>query len=299
MSLGSTTLFDLTWRNRDGDRVGTIGEPGRFLNLDLSPDESSLAVSRRTQEAGKPLQTDIWTIDLTPGGISRRITDDPAVDADPAWSGDGQQLAFNSNPFIPLNRRMGLFVRPLNAGARDVGVAEPQARQITSPDWSTDNRHIVYANDDDLWTVSMAGDRKPTEFLKTNYRERQPVFSTDGRWVAYSPDSSGRYEVYIRPFPAGDAVHAVSRNGGWAPRWRHDGKELFFLSTDATMMAVSIDPAKGTAVGVPRELFRTEFRPENNRPFDVTRDGQRFVVPTMRPSDDFRVVLNWRTLLPK
>ena len=162
-----------------------------------------------------------------------------------------------------------------------------------------DNKHIVYADGDDLWTVPMTGDRKPSVFLKTTYRERQPVFSPDGRWVAYSSDSSGRDEVYIRSFPPNDTVHAVSRHGGWAPRWRGDGKELFFLNQDSTMMAVSIDPSTGTTVGVPRELFRTDFRTENNRPYDVTRDGQRFLVPTMRPSDDFRVVLNWRTLLPK
>lgn len=109
------------------------------------------------------------------------------------------------------------------------------------------------------------GDRKPTVFLKTKFRERQPVCSADGRWIAYSSNSSGREEVYIRPFPRGEAVHSVSRAGGWAPRW----------------------------------LFPTDFRPENNRPYDVTRDGTRFLIPTIRPSDDYRVVLNWRSLLPK
>ena len=90
--------------------------------------------------------------------------------------------------------------------------------------------------------------------------ERQPVFSPDGRWVAYNSDSSAREEVYIRPFPRGETVHQVSRSGGWAPRWRHDGKELFFVREgDAMVMALSADPATGGAVGVPCELFRTEF----------------------------------------
>lgn len=170
---------------------------------------------------------------------------------------------------------------------------------ITSPDWSLDNKHIVYTDDDDLWTVAMTGDRMPKVFLKTAYRERQPAFSPDGQWIAYSSDSSGREEVYIRPFPRGEIVHPVSRTGGWAPRWRHDGKELFFVSRDAWMMAVSVDPTKGTPVGAPFQLFPTDFRPENNRPYDVTRDGQRFVIPALRPSDDLRVVLNWRTLVPR
>ena len=142
-----------------------------------------------------------------------------------------------------------------------------------------DNKHIIFADRDDLWTVAMTGDCKPSVFLKTTYRERQPAFSPDGRWVVYSSDSSGREEVYIRPFPPGETVHPVSRTGGWAPRWRHDGKELFFVSRDARMMAVGVDPATGTTVGVPRDLFPTDFRPENNRPYDVTRDGQRFLDP--------------------
>ena len=292
------TLFELTWRNREGTRVGTIGEPGRYFHVDLSPDDSSLAVARQTQEPGKRFQIDIWTIDLSPGGIFKRVTDDPAFEADPAWSGDGRQLAFNSNRPDRSPMKFALFVRPLNAGA-DIAIAQPRTPPITSPDWSMDNKHIIYADGGDLWTVSMAGDRKPSEFLKTKYQERQPTFSPDGRWIAYSSDSSGREEVYIRPFPRGETVHPVSRTGGWAPRWRHDGKELFFVGGGARLMAVNVDPAKGTTVGVPHELFRTGFRPENNRPFDVTRDGQRFVIPTIRPNDDVRVVLNWRALLPK
>ena len=147
----------------------------------------------------------------------------------------------------------------------------------------------------------MTGDRKPAAFVvNTPATEKQPVFSADGRWVAYISDRSGRDEVYVRAFPRDETVHQVSREGGWTPRWRGDGKELFFLNPASTMMAVSIDPAKGTALGAPRELFRTDLRPEyQHRPYDVTQNGERFLVPTMRPGEDFRVVLNWRTLLPK
>jgi hypothetical protein len=163
------------------------------------------------------------------------------------------------------------------------------------------NKHIVYMDGGDLWTVPMAGDRTPSIFLKTPAAEKEPVFSPDARWIAYTSDSSGRDEVYIRAFPRDETVHhPASRGGGWAPRWRSNGQELFFLSLDSTVMAVSIDPATGTALGVPRGLFPTGLRRGwQSRPYDVTRDGQRFLVPTMRPSHDFRVVLNWRTLLPR
>ena len=242
---------------------------------------------------------DIWTIDLNPGGGARRVTEDPAYEADPAWSGDGRQLAFNSNQPDPRGTRWGLFVRPSDGSGQDVRLVDP-VRVVASPDWSLDTKHIVYTDADDLWTVPTAGDRKPSIFLKTPAAEKEPVFSPDGRWVAYSSDRSGRDEVYIRPFPPRDPVHHVSRGGGWAPRWRRNGQELFFLSLDSTVMAVSIDPATGKTLSVPRGLFPTELRHGYQyRPYDVTRDGQRFLVPTMRPGDDFRVVLNWRTLLPR
>jgi eukaryotic-like serine/threonine-protein kinase len=295
----TANLYDLIWHNRSGEKVGTVGDTGVYRHLDISPDDERVAVSRQTQAPGKPLQLDIWTIDLKPGGGARRVTDDPAYEADPAWSGDGRQLAFNSNPLIK-GGRAGLFVRLSDGTGQDVRFAEPAVGPIASPDWSLDTKHIVYTDGGDLWTVPTAGDRKPSVFLKTKNAEKEPVFSPDGRWVAYSSDSSGRDEVYIRPFPPGDTVHQVSRGGGWAPRWRRDGKELFFLSLDSTVMAVSIDPATGKTLGVPRGLFPTGLRHGYQyRPYDVTRDGQRFLVPTMRPGDDFRVVLNWRTLLPR
>jgi serine/threonine-protein kinase len=292
-------LYDLIWHNRSGEKVGTVGDPGAYFHLDISPDDERVAVSRQTQEPGRPLQLDIWTIGLKPGAGASRLTDDPGYEADPAWSGDGRHLAFNSGRLGQVGTRHGLFVRPSDGSGQDVRIVDPE-RVIGSPDWSLDNKHIVYMDDWDLWVVPMAGDRKPSIFLKTKAAEKEPVFSPDGRWVAYSSDSTGRDEVYIRPFPSGDTVHLVSRTGGWAPRWRSNGQELFFLSLDSTVMAVSIDPATATTLGVPRGLFPTGLRHGwQFRPYDVTRDGQRFLVPTMRPSDDFRVVLNWRTLLPR
>ena len=288
-------MFDLTWHNRAGQKVGTVGEPGVYAHLDLSPDDTRVAVSLQTQQNGQPLQMDIWTIDVKPGGGANRVTEDPAYEADPAWSGDGQQLAFNSD-----RPRRALFVRRSDGSGKDVRLLEP-VQVISAPDWSQDNKTIVYMDGGDLWTLPMTGDRKPAAFVvNTPATEKQPVFSADGRWVAYISDRSGRDEVYVRAFPRDETVHQVSREGGWTPRWRGDGKELFFLSPASKMMAVSIDPAKGTALGAPHELFRTDLRPEyQHRPFDVTQDGERFLVPTMRPGEDFRIVLDWRALLPK
>ena len=195
-------IFDLVWHNRSGEKVGTVGDPGVYSHLDISPDDERVAVSRLTQEPGRPLQMDIWTIDLKPGGGASRVTEDPGFEADPAWSGDGRQLAFNSGRLGLQGTRSGLFVRPSDGSGQDVNVVDT-ARVIGSPDWSLDNKHIIYMDDYDLWTVPMAGDRKPSLFLGTKAAEKEPVFSPDGRSVAYSSDSSGRDEVYIRAFPPG------------------------------------------------------------------------------------------------
>jgi Tol biopolymer transport system component len=299
--LPTTVLqFDLTWHNRAGDRMGTVGQPGRYHHLDISPDDQKVAFSRQVQDPGKPMEIDIWTIDLKPGGGANRLTRSPAYEVDPAFSGDSRMLAFNSNQPDPFAGKWRLWIRPSDGSGKEIPVAEP-VRVIASPDWSLDGKHIVYEDDRDLWTVTAFGGAKPTNVTKTpEDEEGDPAFSRDGRWVAYTSDKSGRPEVYVQAFSGPQTAHAVSRGGGWAPRWSGDGKELFFLSLDSMVMAASIEPATGMTIGVPRTLFQTGLRRGwQKRPYDVTTDGQRFLVPTMRPPEPFRVVLNWRALLEK
>ena len=125
------------------------------------------------------------------------------------------------------------------------------------------------------------------------------MFSPDGRWIAYDSNATGRQEVYVRPFPEGDAVFPISREGGGAPRWRGNGKQLFFLSLDGAMMAVDVDVTKGFTAGVPRELFSTHLQPPANaRPYNVTGDGTRFLIPRIGQGSPITVVLNWRARLP-
>ena len=290
--------FDLTWHNRAGDRMGTVGPPGRYHHLDISPDDQKVAFSRQIQDPGKPMEMDIWTIDLAGGG-AHRVTRNPAYEADPAFSGDSRMLAFNSNQPDPFAGKWRLWVRPSDGSGTEVPLADP-VRVIASPDWSLDGKHIVYEDDGDLWTVPASGGVKPSNFVKTpDDEETDPAFSRDGRWIAYTSDKSGRPEVYVQAFRGAETAHPVSRGGGWAPRWSGDGKELFFLTLDSMVMAAPIDPATGMTTGVPRSLFATGVRRGwQKRPYDVTTDAQRFLVPTMRPPEPFRVVMNWRALLP-
>jgi Tol biopolymer transport system component len=280
--------------------MGTVGEPGHYQHLDLSADDQRVAVSRQTQDPGKPVQFDIWTIDLKPGGAASRLTSHSAFEMDPAWSGDGRHVAFNSNQPDRMVGRWRLWIRPSDGSGQDVSLADP-IRVIASPDWSLDGKYIVYEDDDDLWTVPASGGGKPSIFVKTpGDKEMDPSFSRDGKWIAFTSNRSGRDEVYVQAFRGAQTAHPVSRDGGWAPRWRGDGKELFFLSLDSSVMVATMDPASGIAIGPPIRLFSTGLRKGfQRRPYDVTADGQRLLVPTMRPPEDFRIVLNWRALLLK
>ena len=287
----------LTWKNRAGQSLSTVGEPGYYLNLDLNADDTRVAVSRYTQPTGLPWNGDIWTIDLA-RNAPRRLTTHPARDFDPAWSHDDTDIAFYSSRADGL----GLFRRSANGSGEDERLTSGSA---VSPDWSPE-RVLVYTADgqgtgSDLWTLPVSGDRKARPFLNTPFNEAAGEFSPDGRWVAYQSDESGLYEVYVRPFPDGDnESHPISRGGGRYARWRGDGRELFFVRFDGMLMAAGIDSTKGFAAAIPTELFQTSLVPGAYHPYAVSRDGQRFLVPVIlnHPgATPITVVLNWMARL--
>jgi eukaryotic-like serine/threonine-protein kinase len=293
---------DLTWLDRHGKSIGTAGDRGVYFNMNLSPEQHRVAISRMTERPGTPAQFDIWIIDLTRANAPYRLTDDPAWEFDPSWSPDGR-VVFNSNRPDPQKGLYKLFVRAAN-GSRQDEPLPADGEYNTSPDWSRDGRFIVYTRrqagtglNPDLWTFEPNGDGKSRSFLSTQYDEANGVFSPDTKWIAYESDASGGQQVYVRPFPVQTGLFPISRDGGWGPRWRGDGKELFFLAPDGTMMSASIDTANGFAAGVPQKLFPTRLRPGNARAYDVSADGQRFLIPQIGPGTPITVVLNWPALL--
>jgi hypothetical protein len=155
----------------------------------------------------------------------------------------------------------------------------------------------------DLWVLPLSGDRKPTRFLQTAFQEDSPAFSPDDKWVAYNSNASGRFEVYIRAFPGPGGQFQVSRNGGWGPRWRRDGKEIFFLGLDGSMMAADVTLGKEIQASVPRALFPTSLQRGSDRHiYAVTGDGKRFLlrVPDQRQvSTPITMVLNWPSAAKK
>ena len=157
--------------------------------------------------------------------------------------------------------------------------------------------------------LPLNGDKKPQPFLQTDFSEREGRFSPNGRWIAYSSNQSGQYEVYVRPSSPSAAQWQASKNGGIQPRWRRDGKELFYLTSDGKMMAVSIqEVSNAIEAGIPTQLFDTQVgiplsaTGSSRSDYAVTPDGQRFLVitPTQNANaDQAHVVLNWPAILKK
>jgi eukaryotic-like serine/threonine-protein kinase len=291
---GARPVSQLTWVDRAGKPVGTVGEPGDYFNIALSPDEKRVAVTLLT---GAPENRDVWLIDI-PRSVSSRLTSDPANDILPTWSPDGSRIVFGSTRLAS-----GLYVRNASGGGADDLLLKGE--EGTYPiDWSRDSRFILYiaqppGSGIKLGVLPTEGDRKPYPLTETAFNSDHGAFSPDVKWVAYTSNESGREDVYVQAFPGKGGSYRVSRNGGTQPMWRGDGRELFFLAPDSTMMAVSISTANGFEAGIPQALFASgavNFT-GNRRQYAVTRDGQRFLInlPQQRATPTpLTVVVNWQ-----
>jgi dipeptidyl aminopeptidase/acylaminoacyl peptidase len=285
----------LIWLDRRGKQLGSIAAPANYSVHRLSPDEKRVAGSR-LDESGVG---DIWLLELS-RGITSRFTSDPAFDWVPVWSPDGSRIVFNSN----RKGSMDLYLKALSGGGLEEVLLESNTLKLPT-DWSRDDRFILYEDADsntnrsDLWVLPLSGDRKPMPFLQTPFAELQGQFSPNGRWIAYMSDESGRFEVYVQSFPAPGGKWQISTDGGTMPRWRRDGKELFYLAADRKLMAVEVK-ADSTFSSVPRALFAAPPFPD--RSYSVTADGQRFLFNSSRKeavSTPITVVINWTADLRK
>jgi len=305
---GGAATTRLTWMDRAGKTMGLVGDAGLYFNLSLSPDERRVAVSRTT---GSPSNRDIWVIDLARGDTASRLTFDPAIEADPIWSPDGSRILFNSSRLGRGGVAGGFtsaFQHAADGGGQDELVVKMQNR-IDAPDWSHDGRFLVFSGDGSqasnfgLWVLPFSGERKPAVFLQTAFTEDSPAFSPDDRWVAYDSDESGRFEVYVRSFAPGGGQFQISRNGGWAPRWRGDGNEIFFLGLGGAMMAADVTLGKAVQAGVPHALFPTPLGKSTSRhTYTVTKDGKRFLLIMPDQSQEqapITMVVNWPAIAKK
>jgi Tol biopolymer transport system component len=318
---GGAGQRQLVWFDRSGKTLGTLGAPDAN-NLGaprLSPDGRRVAASRTVQG-----NTDIWLQDAT---RTTRFTFDPSLDRDAVWSPDGGRIVFDST-----RKGRDLYIKPSNgAGSEELLVESAQDK--VAYDWSRDGRFLLYRSSDpqtasDIWVLPMEGDRKPFVFLKTNFDERQAQFSPDGRWVAYTSNESGRYEIYVRPFfhgglsakteggpaPVSGTASGTSTGGQWqvstsggiSPRWRADGKELYYIAPDGKLMATPIAASGATiAPGTPVALFQTRIYGGGTdvsvgTEYDVSGDG-RFLIETVLEDAASPITLlqNWSAGLKK
>ena len=284
----------LTWFDRAGKRLGTVGDPGLyFQNLRISPDGRQIATTR--VEAGREL----WLIDAD-RGTSRRTTHDSGGGFDPQWSPDGHTILFTGDNVTALYRK-------------DATGAAPDQRLMPLPisnltDWSRDGRFLLNTRttvetQSDIWVVPVtpdghvAVDAQPKPYLRTPVNESAGRFSTERnpRWIAYQSNESGRNEVYVQSFPEPRGPHRISADGGSTPQWGPDGRELFYRSPAGKVMVVNVTLGSDTVTAsVPRELFAIPpgvvFRSRSGWP---ALPGERAGSHTSPPDR----VVNWPSLV--
>jgi hypothetical protein len=271
----------LTWLDRQGKRIESVGIPAEVcFGQTLSPDERRVAL----QCTDPSLQTtDIWVLDLS-HGLSSRLTFNPVYDQFPVWSPDGKRLIYRSQVVHDLGISHSLLERATSGEGDEIKLADVGPVQLT--DWSPDGRFVLYDSDEgdansDLWMLPLFGSRQPEPFLETPFSELDGRVSPEGHWIAYASDESGRYEVYIQPFPDGGTKRQISTNGGRYPRWRRDGGELFYVDSDGSLVAAPVKTEPTLEVGIPEVLSVRLGGPVYTMYYDVTSDGQRFLIRSL------------------
>ncbi len=278
----------LAWFDRSGRRLAAVGLPGHYRGIELSPDDARAAVERidPVKHSG-----DIWMFDLARSEGAPFLAG-PADEQGPVWSPDGSRILYASN-----REGMIQFYEQASSGA-----AEPKS-VLASPqwkfpsDWSRDGRFLAFQTYDlrskrDVAILPFSGGGRATPLLKSESSEWHARFSPDGRFLVYVSDETGRFEVYVAAFPGPGGKWRVSKDGGSYPRWRRDGRELFFLGADGTLMAAPVLSASPFEAGPPEPLFGVRSASS----YAASADGQRFLLaaPASRSADEpVTLVVNW------
>jgi serine/threonine protein kinase len=296
----------MLWYDRGGKTLETIGTAGPVWEPAIAPDEKSI-VFRRTSLASE--RADLWLRDLA-RGAEQRFTTDASINLAPVWSPKGDRIAFSSNQEGMFN----LYQKAATGAGEDEKLLA-MGQNIFVSQWSRDGRFIVFLEQDpktkfNIWVLPMDdAERKPVPFLRSQFNEVLGQLSPDSHWMAYTSDESGQREVYVKPFPGTGGQKRISIGGGEQPRWRGDGKELFFVGGDRKMMAVVVEATAGPKptleVEAPRPLFESHLAEaifSAAFEYDVTADGKRFLLNTIAGGTSaplLNVVLNWDTGLKK
>jgi len=293
--LVSLTNTELVWVDRTGAE-SPFDLPAALTSMRFSPDGKRLLLARPMAPGGLP---DLWVYELE-GGTQIRLTNERSEDWWAVWTPDGRSVVFQST----MGGGMNLYRMPWDGSAPPERLTESQRMQLPSS-VSPDGKVLAYVEADgvagpaDIWTVALEGDRTPHRFLETPAWESDPMFSLDGRWLAYMSNETGRWEVYVRPYPGPGAARQISTDGGHQPLWAPDGKALYYR-WGAQVWMVPMETQPDLAVGKARLLFEGPYsntRGQYGRMYDITPDGQRFAMLKVGdpppPATHYNVVLNW------
>jgi Tol biopolymer transport system component len=280
----------LVWLDRQGRELGKVGEPAVIQGVSISPEGGRVAVDIDQPRTGT---SDIWVFEVE-RGVSTRLHSDPLDEAHPVWSPDGARLLFRSDGKGPPD------IHEITVGAPGSERPVLELHGVQQPeDVSPDGRTLLFLNAGesaaDVWLAPLAREGKPSPWSIGPFDERSPRFSPDGHWIAYESNESGRPEVYLALTEGAGDKRRVSTAGGRDPRWRRDGKELYYAAPDGSLMAVPIHPGPRLEVGAPARLFSVETGIAN---YDVHPDGTRFLVRTATEDvseSPIRAVMNWAT----
>jgi Tol biopolymer transport system component/predicted Ser/Thr protein kinase len=280
----------LVWVSRNGAEQPLAAPMRTYQFPRLSRDGRRVAMEIAEKE------TQVWLYDLSRETLTR-LTFGGKTNANPSWRPDGKRIVFQSNKEGPSN----LFWQ-LADGSGGLERLTTSEYPHAPNSWSPDGQLLAFIEVNpttgyDIWVLRM-GDRKAQPFLLTPFNESVPQFSPDGRWLAYISDESGRFDIYVQPYPGPGGKWQISTEGGMEPVWNHNGRELFYRSGDK-MMAVEIATQPSFAAGKPRMLFEGPYlpTPATFPNYDVSPDGQRFLMlkpieQAMGPTQ-INVVLNW------
>ncbi len=289
----------MVWRDRGGRELETLGDPADYGNPVLSPGGDRLAFNLTDGRSGK---NDIWVRDLA-RGVNSRFSLGAGINYRPVWSPDGGTIVFVSE----RGDTPDLYEKSTRGSGEEKLLLHTDEPKFASS-WSRDGRYIAYASRNaksfwDCWALPTFGDRKPIPIATGAFVETQPVFSPDGRFVAYSSNESGRTEIYVQTFPDAGGKWQVSNGGGVDPSWKADGKELYYRAPDQKLMAVEVASGSELRAGIPKPLFLLRLRPGNPRnKYLPAPDGQRFLVVEPLGRDAIApttIVMNWLAGLGK
>ena len=287
------------WFDRKGNELGVVGTPDVYGNVSIAPNGKSVAVDKT--EIGSENNIDIWTYELD-RDRAKRFSFGPGLTLAPIWSPDSSLLVYAANRQLVTQV---LYMKNADGTQDEKRLLQDDKGGTAPNDWSQDGKYILYSTGSELWLVTVP-ELKSSLFLKGPSVLRNGQFSPDGKWVAYASNETGKWEIFVTSFPDAHGKWQVSMGGGEQPRWRGDGKELFYLSSVGKVMAAPVVTGAKFDAGTPVVLFQaTPRQPVVSGDlfgYDVSRDGQRFLINTQlkqQQTEPMTVVLHWTAKLNK